>query len=98
MHRILFAEKRVIAPILWDVVLAFRVDIRFVSGLILFLWGCSYTFSSRPFALLVKCRDLFNLSKSVCADGEDDSSSVLRYMDAAMRRGKGKVVFIQAQR
>ena len=91
MHRILFAEKRVIAPILWDVVLAFRVDIRFVSGLILFLWGCSYTFSSRPFALLVKCRDFFNLSKSVCADCEDDSSSVLRYMDTVMRREKGKL-------
>lgn len=31
-----------------------------------------------------------SMSKSVCADCEDDSSSVLRYMDAAMRRGKGK--------
>ena len=45
-----------------------------------------------------KCRDFFNLSKSVCADCEDDSLTVLRYMDAAMRREKGKVVFIQAQR
>lgn len=32
-----------------------------------------------------------SMSKSVCADSEDDSSSVLRYMDAAMRRGKGCV-------
>ena len=40
----------------------------------------------------------FSMSKSVCADGEDDSSSVLRYMDAAVRREKGKGVFIQAQR
>ncbi len=40
----------------------------------------------------------FSMSKSVCADCEDDSSSVLRYMDAAVRREKGKVVFIQAQR
>lgn len=40
----------------------------------------------------------FSMSKSVCADCEDDSSSVLRYMDAAMRREKGKVVFVQAQR
>ena len=39
-----------------------------------------------------------SMSKSVCADSEDDSSSVSRYMDAAMRREKGKVVFIQAQR
>lgn len=40
----------------------------------------------------------FSMSKSVCADCEDDSASVSRYIDAAMRRGKGKVVFIQAQR
>ena len=39
-----------------------------------------------------------SMLKSVCADSEDDSSSVSRYMDAAMRREKGKVVFIQAQR
>lgn len=31
------------------------------------------------------------MSKSVCADCEDDSSSVLRYMDAAVRREKGKL-------
>jgi len=31
------------------------------------------------------------MSKSVCADCEDDSSSVLRYMDAAGRREKGKL-------
>ena len=66
MHRILFAEKRVIAPILWDVVLAFRVDIRFVSGLILFLWGCSGTFSSRYSAPLVECRD-FSVCQRACA-------------------------------
>ena len=40
----------------------------------------------------------FSMSKSVCADCEDDSASVSRYMDAAMRREKGRVVFIQAQR
>ena len=33
----------------------------------------------------------FSMSKSVCADCEDDSSSVLRYMDAAVRREKGKL-------
>ena len=33
----------------------------------------------------------FSMSKSVCADCEDDSSSVLRYMDAAGRREKGKL-------
>ena len=33
----------------------------------------------------------FSMSKSVCADCEDDSSSVLRYMDAAVRWEKGKL-------
>ena len=98
MHRILFAEKRVIAPILWDVALAFRVDIRFVSGLILFFVGLLLHFLLPIFHPVGGMSGFFSMSKSVCADCEDDSSSVLRYMDAAMRREKGKVVFVQAQR
>ncbi len=45
--------------------------------------GCS-------FVPLVECC-FFSLSKSVCADYEDDGASVSRYMDAAMRREKGKL-------
>ena len=50
------------------------------------------------FRLVGGMSGFFSMSKSVCADCEDDSSSVSRYMDAAMRRENGKVVFVQVQR
>ena len=71
--------------------LAFRVDIRFVLGLILFFVGLLLHFLLPIFRPVGGMSGFFSMSKSVCADCEDDSSSVLRYMDAAVRREKGKL-------
>ena len=60
-----------------------------MPGQSLSLKAGSGTFSSR-YSSDGGMSGFFSMSKSVCADCEDDSSSVLRYMDAAMRRGKGK--------
>ena len=67
------------------------MDITFVSGLILFFEGLLLHFLLPIFRPVGGMLGFFRLSKSVCADCEDDSSSVLRYMDAAVRREKGKL-------
>ena len=83
----------------------------FVGCCARFSSGHSFCFGANPFfvGLLLhfllptfrpvgEMSGFFSMSKSVCADCEDDSSSVLRYMDAAVRRDEGKVVFYQAQK
>ena len=61
-----------------------------MPGQSLSLKAGSGTFSSR-YSSDGGMSGFFSMSKSVCADCEDDSSSVLRYMDAAGRREKGKL-------